>query len=456
MPPRCNWLPVAVFLVLVAGSPPFLAAGLGGRAPDPPPSEPELCCMPPKEPAFKTPEAGTVDGDVRVFNQFSWADFIALNWPALDGKRGIPDTDKNFGDAADRVVWESYKSLDELFVEDPLTYPPTVWDRYEPNLSLWTRDRANKPRHYALKDELKNRSPERVKLLYHAARLGEVNLPSLEAFPRGPLITQRRTYVRFETRVNRKAYEFMTQKDHKYYLRCNLPAEMEFPDGSINVKAAWMELPDDAAVRQRIYCTTAAVVVDWTADGKPIVEERIVGLVGLHIVHKTASRKDWIWSTFEHVDNLLAEHGPGTPPASFSTKDPPATGGQANKPEPDPLKPRTPYPKPPDRTPVEVARIPDTIHAITKDVNQSYQNHSQIKGTKWRYYKLVGTQWPKFGKPTKPPQGNPTNILPPDLANVTMETYFQRISCLNCHAAAAPAGFVFYPGVRAYPPPPPN
>src|SRR5262249_12054002 len=162
-----------------------------------------------------------------------------------------------------------------------------------------------------------------------------------------------------------------------------------------NVKAAWMELPDDAAVRQRFYCTTAAMLIDWTADGKPIVEDRIVGLVGLHIVHKTPSRKDWIWSTFEHVDNLLAEHGPGTPPASFSTKDPPAAGAQANKPEPAPLNPRTPYPKPGDRTPVEVVRVNTPIHPTTEDVNRYYQNHPQIRGTKWRNYKLVGTQWPR-------------------------------------------------------------
>jgi hypothetical protein len=455
MSTRCNRLRLAAFLlVAAAGSSGFLLAGLGCGtldAPrnDSPPGQP-LRPTPPEEPTFDTPEVGTVDADEQVLNEFSWADFIALNWPAADGKRGEPHARKTFGDEAAAVVWETWKSLDELFPEDPVATPPTKWDQYEANLSLWTPGPDNKPRRHSLKDYLEKRSPAGVKVLYRVSRLGEVNLPSTQVFPRGPLIAQKGTYVRFETRVNRTAYEFMTQEDHKYYLKANLPAKLVFPEKSIHVKAAWMELPEDEAVRKRFYRTTATTVVDWTSDGKPVLADLVVGLVGLHIVHKTPKRPDWIWSTFEHVDNLLAEHGPGTPPASFSTKAPPEAA-MPNQPEPPALKARTPYPKPTDRTPVEVARL-NPIHATTDEVNRRYQNHPRIKGTVWQNYKLVATQWPKLGQPTKPPDGNPANRLPPNLANVTMETYFQSLSCLACHASAKPSEFVFYPGVRAFAP----
>ena len=32
--------------------------------------------------------------------------------------------------------------------------------------------------------------------------------------------------------------------------------------------------------------------------------QRTMGLVGLHIVSKTPARPQWIWSTFEQVDNV--------------------------------------------------------------------------------------------------------------------------------------------------------
>ena len=41
-----------------------------------------------------------------------------------------------------------------------------------------------------------------------------------------------------------------------------------------------------------------------------------VGLVGLHIVQRTPSRPQWIWSTFEQVDNVPPpDYVPPRPPA---------------------------------------------------------------------------------------------------------------------------------------------
>ena len=47
-------------------------------------------------------------------------------------------------------------------------------------------------------------------------------------------------------------------------------------------------------------------------DGRLLVGQNPVtlGLVGLHIVHKTDSEPQWIWSTFEHVNNVPAAADP--------------------------------------------------------------------------------------------------------------------------------------------------
>src|SRR5205814_1467290 len=95
----------------------------------------------------------------------------------------------------------------------------------------------------------------RRKILSQVARLGTVNEVGFTATPLGPLVAQNRTYVRYEVRLNRVAYEFM--RTNKYYLRENLPSErgtdpLGFPSGSVVVKAAWMELTEKDA-RERFY-----------------------------------------------------------------------------------------------------------------------------------------------------------------------------------------------------------
>src|SRR6202044_2411080 len=47
-----------------------------------------------------------------------------------------------------------------------------------------------------------------------------------------------------------------------------------------------------------------AVVRDQGPGGPPVERKVNVGLVGMHIGHKSATSPQWIWSTFEQVDNL--------------------------------------------------------------------------------------------------------------------------------------------------------
>src|ERR1700722_5194061 len=46
--------------------------------------------------------------EIAVFDDYSWRAFIALNWPAKKGIRGVADESKRIGDTSDpsaQVVW---------------------------------------------------------------------------------------------------------------------------------------------------------------------------------------------------------------------------------------------------------------------------------------------------------------------------------------------------------------
>jgi hypothetical protein len=125
-----------------------------------------------------------------------------------------------------------------------------------------------------------------------------------------PLIAQNRTYTRYEVRINEA--EFDSIVDHGWFSRNLLPmadAPGHFNVGSVAVKAAWRVLTDadTPAIRGRYYVVSDAQVVDVAKSvgaGKIICSRRDVALVGLHIAIKTQYRPQWIWSTFEHVDNV--------------------------------------------------------------------------------------------------------------------------------------------------------
>jgi hypothetical protein len=417
------------------------ASALAGDDPTPVPKPPDqLSSEIQTEADF--PEVADEEKNRPFFDHFAWKDFIALNWPADETLRGRPHPTKKFGDTSVPTVWGSWKSVGELFPHDPVKNPPTPWDSFEAVLAVRRVGKDRKSELVPLKGLAADAGKHKV--LTQVSKLEDINQAGTPD-PEFPLVAQNKTFVRYEIRVNRLQYDFA--RDHKLYLRKtldDLQAPLEFPDQSISVKAAWRELPPDKQVRDRFY-NVSAKVVDWKEDGTPVLQDRVMGLVGLHIVHRTPKRKNWIWTTFEHVDNT--ELGPGgISPPSFNSKDEGMAWGTPGTNSPPPNIP-VGKPIPNDAKPVEVARKTD-VAATTKEVNKAYQNHPQIKETVWRNYRLVATQWPQ------PPGDGPAEKRFPlqNVANVTMETYHQPIACMTCHAAASAVKFVFYPELRAVDP----
>ena len=46
---------------------------------------------------------------------FAWQEFIALNWPAMAGKRDVADPNQKFGAGSGPLVWETFRSKVEIF-----------------------------------------------------------------------------------------------------------------------------------------------------------------------------------------------------------------------------------------------------------------------------------------------------------------------------------------------------
>jgi hypothetical protein len=337
---------------------------------------------------------------IAFFDDYSWKAFIALVWPALAGQRGTPDPNAKAGGSGP-LVFETYKSLDEVFHTDGTA--PSAWNSFDPpaenpcNIQTGFNDMV-------------------LAAFSKYSNLGQAGFGALV----GPLIAQNRTYVRFMTGFDQT--EFNQILSNNWYLRTNLPAAgLTFNTGSLDVKSSWMEMTGVAHPER--YYTRTAWVMD-PANGK--CSQKTVGLVGLHIVQKTPSGPQWIWSTFEQIDNV-----------------PPGSGMNFNDGSGTPMPTANPYtvdPLPlPTPKPYNVTRV-RPIHDSTRKTNTAYQ--SLLANTPWRYYQLVMTQWPLV--PNSPATfATPQNTFPGNnattaFANTTMETFDQTTvftGCMGCHAA---------------------
>jgi hypothetical protein len=273
-----------------------------------------------------------------------------------------------------------------------------------------------------------------------------------------PLVAQNGRYVRYLTGYNEIAYRHIVS--NKWYLRSNLPVvpvprpelpPVQFPDGSIVVKSAWIDLAGLPKQLRARYYSRMALVQDPDT-GK--CERRAMGLAGLHVVHKTPSRPQWIWTTFEQVDNV-----PPGEIGKFALHD----GSDAPMPGSNPLS-LTPLFRQPVK-PFNVVRSGKaSIHPKTMETNAKYRK--LMAGTVWKNYQLVMTQWPlQPGDQSIPVpathagdifQSFPGEGATSAFANVTMETFNQARpaqGCMNCHnRARLGADFMWSVLMHAYPP----
>jgi cytochrome c len=349
----------------------------------------------------------------RASDLFSWQMLIALDWPALRGLRGVPDPAKPLTDAGPRV-WETWKEIGEVFREkDGKPVPPEPWEAPE-----------GMPAACGGAEKLLVRDEKVADVLD-----GSVQPTYADGTRPGTLTDQDGRRVRYEIRLNRTAFDEIVKNGWWDGTTQSKAAAIQFPAGSQIAKAAWREVDGAAADR---FLTTNACVCESSGGALKDCRLQRMGLVGFHLMTKTPSAPQWIWSTFEQVDNVSGLHGV---PASFNNPTcrdcVPNRQGDAGFPNQTtrliPIPSHGPDCKRPEEAVDDIARLNhDMQQALTKI------------GSVLRRYELISTQWPYPARAGAGPQpATVYDVRPRLLGNTTLETYIQESSsCMGCHAVA--------------------
>ncbi|MGZ3861717.1 MAG: hypothetical protein ACXVPN_00470 [Bacteroidia bacterium] len=341
--------------------------------------------------------------DITVLSQavadtFSWKTFIAMNWPA-NGNTCGPDTGNGISilNGTGPLVWETYLSSDQVFVGQGSA--PSKWCEIGDlkKLPKKVQDLAKKTGVY--------RFVHRTSKAPHG--LGQASGQ--------PLVDQNGRFVRYEVRMNEDEYNYIMAKSlwnvdgQNAFVKdsaISFPAGPVAPYGTIGAmefKAAWKVLGngDDFS---KFYTIKAIVFNDDSLNPSPGENPVTLGLVGLHIAHKTVTQGKWVWSTFEQVDNLTQSFN--NYKCDTCAVNQPPSGGPNYKELDSKGNPL--------HKPTQVTRVNsvDSADQFVEKINTYFQ--SLLKGSVWANYQLVSTQW-LFDE----------TMTPLYLANSVQETYLQ-------------------------------
>jgi len=393
----------------------------------------------------------------RGFDFYSWRTFIALNSPA------DPKTTIENAQADTRTRWEDMDNFKQLLdVMLPANLQPPKWPPDKAGIEA-ERERLV-PEQCRV---LHNQMPERmiVKMIEESFN---------EPFKTGPLIDQQGHYAIFDILMNRQMFDYIMAHHLNTQVgqmsAANSGLAVDFPPGqnsdstlgAFMLKVSWKILSADEIQAKNFHMVEALVLMPPPDDPKaerPCLPETL-GLVGFHAVHKTASRPQWIWTSFEHVKNV-----PDKDEVAANNLDGPYNFFSVNCQGECPVQNATP-PRPWNPDPVlqlrfrkddsfksQIVRETPLTNA-TKNMNKIFQ--SMLQNTVWKNYMLISTQWPSaFACTSLHSQNAPapqTDFLkqpdmtcspaPTFLANSTLETYSQgdvpiaSSSCIACHGNA--------------------
>ena len=181
-------------------------------------------------------------------------------------------------------------------------------------------------------------------------------------------------------------------------------------EGVIELKLAWKVLHAQKDIRSRFLKRTVHIKKEGTDEEVPVE----MGLVGMHIAHKTRDHMKWIWSTFEHIDNVRANDLPD------GGKSKPLFSDPACKDCPPPNCP----PPPGSVQKTQLTRDED-IAENTARLNAEARALLSQKKSVLQYYELIGTQYlPKN-------LDSEEKIAPKYLRNTVIEPYLSKTECVG-------------------------
>lgn len=342
---------------------------------------------------------------------FSWQEFIALNWPALAGQRGVPDSSRPIGFPGPRV-WETWKEEYEVYRPDG--QPPAAWNAPEQLPGACSTSGA-------------------TKVFFRTQKIDDVVDSTLQAAaatasPPPMLTDQKGHLVRYEIRLNKVMFDYIVQQQLFDAHIQTVSRSVSFPDGGMLIKAAWREV---TPAEEPLFHTVTACVCDKQKDGTLAnCRTKRMGLVGFHVTQKTPSSPQWIWSTFEQVNNVPEPTGQ----APYSLNNPACPtcppNKQTSRGTPNQIARAVAIPS----TDPDCMRIQDAVDNV-RVLNQDVQRALKDSGSVFSHYQLINTQFPLPPTGLKP--STAFSVLPAVLGNTTLESFVQPTStCMGCHSTA--------------------
>src|SRR5262245_58716304 len=340
----------------------------------------------------------------RGFDFYSWLTFLALNAPA-DGSR-IDQAKPNTP-----TKWEqpsNFKQLLDVMLpggeaskwEDKKIVPSECLDQYN-------------------------------KLNGKVVVIEMIEESFNEPFKTGPLIDQQGNYAIFDILMNKSMFDYIQKHNLQSKVgqqsKENASLKVDFlagankdqeghanmsagDPGAVMIKVSWKVL-DVPAERQNFHTVDALVLmpIDPKETAKRPCLRKTLGLVGFHVGHKTVGRRQWIWTSFEHKQNVPEQQEVDRQEAKakgpYNFYNPDCVACAVNQTPPTPWEPtyknglKFHYGK--FRSQI-TRMVPLTDE--TKQLNKQFQ---EILGNAvWKDYMLLSTQWPSdFDCAKKEPNG---------------------------------------------------
>lgn len=357
------------------------------------------------------------------FDIFSWQTFIALNWPA--DANGAPLATFTANPQAQRV-WEYYKDPSEVFQTNEFRLP--FMGPYKMQAGLKGLHQFS-----TLSSELTMNLP-----------------PNIKQATGQPLIDKNLNFVTYEVRMNPDEVNYienngLNTKEGQVGKTIFFPAGTYTAGvGAMEIKSTWKILVAGVDDSTKYYHRPAVIYVpaNQSATGQALYLRETVGLVAMHIIHKTNRFQTWVWTSFEHIDNAPEQAQVSSAGNNYSFFNPACTTCKIDSP-PAPAKPYLWQPKKPyagkyativnnDSFGTQVVRQ-NPVYAPTDSINKKMQNKLASINSVFANYRLIGTQW-SLKTETFPSK---QLFIPDTLANTTLETYKQNSGCTQtCHIFA--------------------
>lgn len=362
---------------------------------------------PPKDVASQSQNA-----TISELAEFAWLEFVALNWPYDTNSRSFPDksqtngfiTASAVGGPGYTPVWQTYWHRNELFPPNGKKINvPTIGDANPPkyqyndtyayggsgtgDYTLWNNlDEVNElGQDVVYAHSTTSDIQDEYQVLYEA----KMNY-SGSRYIYDNLLFDSKTRIKLKNNTAGSAKnQGICDADTTQYICLPCGDIGKDTEGNIEIKAAWRKLTTKEVSSNKYHTQNVIYYKNVMESGsiKSYYENATMGLVGLHIIHKTKTFPTYVFATFEHVDNL--DSG-----IVYTELENTPFGDKAKDIE-------------------EISRthpIPSAIEMINKTVQGDLQTNNSV----WQNYKLINVQ----AKPV-----NKTSI-PTDKEDDPMNSYY--------------------------------